>query len=658
MMAAGLVYLPILISLAMGWGVIFKKRIEQAIPPAFFLLVLLIYPFGLFGRLQWGVWVVLAVCIFSVGYVVFSYVRVADKKSLTTRLVTPGLFVFLFFFVLALWGSCGREYATHSDFSHYGVFLRHMLQFNGYANVPGTLIHYGDYPPASSIPGYFICYLTETYSEGLCLFASTLFCLCIMLPVFRCFSKHNFVAIILMCFVAILLPVIFFPEWAYVSLLVDTPSALLLGYLLYGYFSKHEMDIGNLCNLALTTMMLVLTKTSGGGMAALGVIIIIIDLLVTYEKKRRKRMPDKTRCLTWVLVLLLSLFISYGSWARMVKTAHVNIPFSTGQFSFNALINVLLFRGDQERLATFKRYIDAIFTLELQNHIINLSAFCWIIVVFVCSILLFRAHREDKESRHHYLVLAIGILAGSLIYTLVEMQLYLFTLSSGEAQILSSFQRYYGIWILACLMTVVFLGVEHFYLGITNTTRNSTKSVGIILALLLLVGNPRPILDITLLAPYDIAETKAWRDSFRIPQKTVEYLRTIDSLRLANSNDNQPGRVFCMTFDANIHPANLPKYLRLEAAPINFSYVLKDALDAYVRLDGTEENETASPTVYVSIGELQQLLYKQYTYVYINDFDEVFRKQFGVLFVDDALNEKSLYRVIEVDGFIKLEYIM
>jgi hypothetical protein len=140
-------------SLSFAAAALLKRRFEQTLPLAFFLIILLCYLSGLWGWVTPGVWLV---WLLSAAALVFSLWAAARRKvSLFGQLITPGWAVFAVIFFGFWVAQTGRRPIAYDDFSHWALLPKNMYFIGGFGNGPGASTVFREYPPALALLEFF-----------------------------------------------------------------------------------------------------------------------------------------------------------------------------------------------------------------------------------------------------------------------------------------------------------------------------------------------------------------------------------------------------------------------------------------------------------------------------------------------------------------------
>lgn len=207
----------ILIVIAWGLAIHFNRRFEETIASAIFLIIGLLYIFGLFGNLNIGLY---AVYLLSIFLGVWTGLILYKKRSIQIfdQLLTPGFAVFIVFCLIIFWGTHGRMLYYWDEFSHWGLVTKNMYTLNAFGNVSGATTHFQGYPPAASLFQYFFIKLSNPLIESLMFCAMDVFLVSLMLCVFKNIDWKNWKTALLVALLLFVFPLVFLLGLLYFSM--------------------------------------------------------------------------------------------------------------------------------------------------------------------------------------------------------------------------------------------------------------------------------------------------------------------------------------------------------------------------------------------------------------------------------------------------------
>ncbi len=152
--------------IAIAFAIVFKYRIEQTLSIACFALTAILYAFGLFGILAYGVYACFAACLGALAFIVRGVVKGSvEKKFITRSVLTPGFAVFCVFYVIMCFLHRNRTLNGWDEFSHWGLVVKNMHLLDALGNHPHATTLLTGYPPGVSLFHYLwmkICGYSES----------------------------------------------------------------------------------------------------------------------------------------------------------------------------------------------------------------------------------------------------------------------------------------------------------------------------------------------------------------------------------------------------------------------------------------------------------------------------------------------------------------
>lgn len=143
----------------------FKRRIEETIAVVVFMVIAILYFGGMLsGSLLTGIYICGIIGILSVFYIGRKVVM--DKRNVIKLCVTPGLIIFTLLFIWVIWLNVNRVFFGWDEFSHWGLAVKNMYQFDYFSNHPYSTDTYSGYPPAMALWQYFFVKACGEFSEG------------------------------------------------------------------------------------------------------------------------------------------------------------------------------------------------------------------------------------------------------------------------------------------------------------------------------------------------------------------------------------------------------------------------------------------------------------------------------------------------------------
>ena len=592
-------------AIALFFTSVFHVRIEQALAPAVFSVITILYCFGLAGALYTGV---ICVYIFAAAALIASLVRrLRGHMSFRNLVLTPGFAVFGGWLVLCILLSVGRVVSQWDALTHWGLVVKNMYYCDAFGNIAGAGSAFAEYPPAIGLFEYFLVRSSPVFYESIVYIAHNLLLLVLLAPALSHLKRWKVAAMLPAGLILLLLPLTSNTE-TYTNLYTDSTLALLFAYILYSDLSQKRQSVFSGLCVALGVFTLALSKPSAGGMAGIALGILILDaLLVKREGKRND----------WFVVLsgVGALALAKLSWSAYLNAhTHADMWNTAAKLTLPNLLAALRSPADWQRQTI------SLFTRNLCGHgcarLLGISYLLWPILFLVAGFLLPNSWK-DRFGKARLRILGIGIAVGFGLFMASLLVSYLLVFPEYESVANASFERYASMMLLGAVGKGVMLALD-VRLEEQSIGVNRVRWLWVVLAFLLLIA-PVHLAD---LRYFGKAEGQALRAKYtasesmganRIPAgEPICYVSTDDSDR----ND------YCIA--------------RYNAAPAK--------LVNGVFVSGMTADDLASA------------LCTGYQYLYLDQVDGVFRTKYASLFAGDSeILSQTLYRVIpQADGGVRL----
>ena len=248
-----------------------NKKIEKCIAPNIAIIILVLYVFGMFELLKYGVWFISIVNILLGLYTIIKNWR--NRNEVKTKILTSGFGFFTIIFFILMLTSYNKNLV---DYDHYL-----------YRSLNTKIMYYTDcmskgfqalYPPSINLLEYFFMKIIGVYLQGIEAFAVQIFGFALLLPLFDRIKNNKFintiVTIVIICVPAILGNLIFY-EAAY----PDALLGLLIGYSMYILCTEENNKFKS---LSVILALAVTTLTKPAGFYISGIVIgmyLLVELL-------------------------------------------------------------------------------------------------------------------------------------------------------------------------------------------------------------------------------------------------------------------------------------------------------------------------------------------------------------------------------------------
>lgn len=596
------------LSMAFAFACLARRRVEETMAPAAFLVIIVLYISGICQNLMIGEYLVAGLSVAALLYTAYAVFIRRDKDKIRL-IVTPGLFCFLLFFAVNAVLCRGRMLTGWDEFSHWGRVIFNMYRWDKLGNCAGSTVMLPGYPPAVALWQYFFVCLKGDFSEAYLYEAHNLLAFVLLLPAWKKTDWKHWTKPFVLLTVSFLMPLVFYSNfWS--SIYVDGMLGIWMIYILYAHFSEKENTRYKVLQIVLALCLYPIVKAAGSGLAFLTLFVIAADMLLISSKK-----ADGRRKVGVLLVYALSILVGKQVWEWYLKFTDTPEAWHTSGVTLQNIFSLLRGEGQEWQYTAVWNFIGAFFRGSNGTHI---NVFLWILGILCLALLLYVLKIWDRKQLICYsisFVFCIGAYAGSLL------ALYCFTFSEYEGMRLASFDRY---------MSSVLLGILGFFIVVwaSEVSKVSETFMGIIA--------------MCILVPFDSIETytvnlQAIKQSGREMRNSYEHIK-----EFAEFMDWNKDRVYLVDQGSNGHLHVIGGYV---ATPIRFS-------DQWGWSLGEPLFDGDVWTVDYSLEEWEgKLRDDEYTYVYIEHQDEQFVNGYGALFEDrDEIKDRGLYQVYPDDS--------
>lgn len=609
-MVSAFIIFILLLSVGLLASFLFGRTFETALPMSIFVIIAVLYVFGIFGILEAGVYLIAAL---GTAAFIFDCIYIIRKKIKILSILTPGLVIFTFLILFSWWAQRGRLFSQWDEFSNWGLVVKNMFALNALPNSPGATTFFTGYPPGSALFEYLGVRLPGVYSESSIYRAMNIFYFSLTIPLFTDLKWKNIIRIILRIAFIIVLPLVFYDDF-YTTVYVDGILGILFAYALISYFTS---DIGKFTflNTGLSLFVLTLIKDSGFGLSLIALIIVILDLLLFRRKELITYVSRKTRgSLNRIFTVscpLILIFTAKYSWVIYLNAT--GTPASAG----------MLFGGSYPEygLKVVNSFIYALANNPLTGGTLKVSFVQWI-AVFILAGAVFIALFCRKGEKGRYVFYLSGVLLFLLVYAGILLLAYLYNFSEYEALNLASFNRYVSTYVLGALaiFSALILIKE-------KDVRYKWKKCisGLMILLILYTANLTSVDKVTDLE-YESAKNTQITRSLYSDEQVIENFLDPEQDKLYFISAGDKGFDYWVT--------------RYTFTPVkindNFSWSLGKPY-----FDGDIWTKDESPE------DWSKVLEDGYTYVYIFKTNAAFSAEYGILFEGgtNSVTNDTLYSV-------------
>ncbi|MBC8531401.1 hypothetical protein [Gehongia tenuis] len=587
----------------------FKRKFEILLAPSIFLIILILYIFGLFNCLHYGFYFIFLILIFGLGASIFALAR--KKININGQnMITPGFFVFLIFVIIIFFGTRGRMLYWWDEFSHWGLVVKNMYINDTFGSLSQATTQFKAYPPAASLFQYFFTKFNGTLIECQMFRAMDIMLVSLVMPVFSRVNWKNWKNGIAIAIIVFVTPILFYADF-YISIYVDALLGGIFAFVLYTYFSHNlHTKLDNIV-IGMGLFILTLTKASGFGLALVALFIIYFDLL-------------KARNFKWIfLVPAICTILAKVSWEIHLDIVEAGVPWNTSSITGQGILGI--FNGNLLPYQTdvIGSFIQQVFTFQWDSTI-KFAYFSWMIVWIGLTILLGRVNKLRKKQ---YYICGIGLSIGYVVYSISLLILYLFTYTEYEATNLASFQRYMNTYIFGATMILLMLLIKTILEG--NFGRK--YAVGVLCCIILFLVPLQTIAQFTIYTQKDIQITQKYRKSIEKSATFSEIMDPETDKIYLISQHNLGKEYWAIRYNCT------PIWVPMRHAETSFSENVEDG------------------SIVITVDEWEKKLREDYTYVYLHVVDDFFISEYAALFENRSeIQNDTLFRVDKSGPHIEL----
>ena len=608
----------------MAWcaSALFSAKFEKTFAPVIFSVILLLYLFGLLDALTLGFHIVRMVGIASFLFCVYMWIRSLKNADRPLKLwLTPGFFIFLFFSVIIFYTTYGKLFVIWDEFSHWGLTVKNMFHLQAFGSSSEATTFFKGYPPAISLFQYFFVMMQGVFSEGSLLRASATFSVALLLPIFSGFSWRQWkilppLVLLLLCFIFLFSYTLFL----FTSIIIDGILALLIAYILFLFFSQNKNSAIVFVHLGLACAVLALTKPSGKGLVIIVLLICLCDAIRTGNASGKLKK-------TFFLFLIPLAFILFAthSWDFHLRNLDIHEAWanSGGSFTLERFLAFIRGTGAPYQYVCLQNFVLAFIAFS-KSGFVWVSYPIWIAVFAALGAIMHRMVKPDQKRTIIYCT--VGVILGFIAYSISMLLLYVFAFLEYEAVELASFVRYMDTYILGGLVFMV-------YMLIWNVKHDDRKTAiaASTLCLVLVLATPLEAMFNHLSATKQINDSVIFRTKYMQTEFYNAFMNPAKD-RVWVVEQNSIGDVYWKT-----------KY---HLTPVHINPLNTWSLGAKY---GSRDEWTTD----ISAEAWSQMLYDDYTYVYVYQADERFANEYGHLF-DGLIHNQTLYKIEKALGKITL----
>lgn len=423
----------VIFTFAVMLTIVFKKRIEQVLPIGIVTIILIIYIAGMFDNLKIGVIITQIFTLLQLATILIIIKKKGKNeiKQILERILTPGLLVYVLLFVGSIIINKNRIFEDYDEFSHWGVIIKNMFNYNTFGTNEESIVRFNEYPPFTAIFQYLFLGIQKIYREDTIIIAQNILYFSIIIPITKTIkwdkSMKKLLAIIP---ILIFLPMIFYENF-FLDILVDGLLGTMFAYTMFCAFEKEENIIFKYTKILAGLIMLCLTKTTGITLAIVAILIIFIKKLLEIKNKNEKLIKEMIAIIIIVVITTMLTSIWYSKTKNEEK-----------RWDFKQIVQTEENRSSEQMQIT-KSFKNA---LIYRKNITSKELTTWTCILLLISLQIYTISKvKDKDYNYYSKATLITI----PIYLIGLWITYITIFDITEAVQVTCFDRYTSTILLA-----------------------------------------------------------------------------------------------------------------------------------------------------------------------------------------------------------------
>lgn len=470
------------------FGIVTKRRLENAIAPSFFMqIIIMLCTAMVFNSLTLGVIIYILSVSMAIVVICINKRSILYLYDCVKELGYKEGFIILSLMYLVIYiSNYGVFYEAWDEFSHWGMFAKEMFNSDKLYCTSNLVFSHKDYVPAISIFEMLWCKLSLKYSDANTYRGMQMLQASMLLPLATTFTRKEEKGILARIknnafgIITVFGVLLFFGR-SYHTIYQDLIYGIIVFYCIYIVVTEKN---GFYKYFALTLSLTILVLSKMTAMAFLPMIAIFYYVWNGLFEEKLKPRIKKIACNSLLLVIPLCFWFCYKKYVDLYVVTNA------GQ-TYDGLLTAI--RDIFEGMNSNKREILFIVLRALFSEEVfwRIPIMLFIAVVTIICYLLAKTQKDDIVSKKVKLI-SLWVLLASLAYTIMTGGLYLLIFSDYEAKILASYARYFCTIVLADILVIVL--IIFFY------SNEIMQRIRFILTLII-IENSLMFLDLTQLMP-------------------------------------------------------------------------------------------------------------------------------------------------------------
>ncbi len=609
-----------------------KRSFGRVVAVGNLTLIFVVYTFGLFKRLDVGVYVYIgiAACLATAAIIK----EIKTKSGYLKNIIKQPLFIFYSVIAVALGIMFINKISfDYDELSHWALVTKNMIAYDNFGNIGDTTTMFNKYVPATGVFMYAFQIFNKTIINGhfYAAFDLLIFSMLLILPD-RYGKKLSlpFFGILILTFSIPLL----IKTNVYSNLLVDGILAVMTAYMYLVYLSdRTKANVFTILDISLCALVTVLTKSSGLPLVCFAYAFILVDVLTRGRQYIKPFFKNKLNACFLVFVVLAVVYAKV-SWNIYCEHNVTRAGWDSSEMTPSAILE--FFKNPNEfqvqvRDKFLKTFFIGKFFYEYGVYLQQPNVF--VIAIFaLCGAAVCVKNKKASFGASMFALTALLVLG----YGVVMLFMYIFSFSYGESLRLASYPRYFGTVVSAFaliwlgLISDAFFPMESY--GISNKRAISPiykASVGTVFGIIVTIAT-------LLVNGAATVKTQKFTEPYKEWIAAVSELEDTDKVYYAMRSFEYKGN-------------NVREYLRVRyyATPTRCSGFNEGGSYADGRNAPSPYTGNPFEMKKTTVEQLNEILLS-YDYFFIDNADDAFRKKYGKLF-DGDIKSKTMY-VVKTDG--------
>ena len=465
-----------LLSLSISIKEILKIKIEEALTVSLFGTFLLLYIFGLFNLLKFGLYFTL---IITIATFINDIILIIKRKIKIKEIITLPLIIYIIIIFIIYHQAIKLNFVYYDEFMFWGTNLKTMFSYDllwAEKSIDGIHLVY---PPFTALAEYFFLKIHQEFNEGIAYFGIILLIISSLLPILKneTYSIKSFFKVIFI-FISIVLTSMLF-NFLLANLSVDLILGVVFGvimYLVYEADNKKDYIVISILMASITLM-----KPNGILFAGIGIMQLFFKKLF-YLFLNRKSINKKEiiKNFSGVFILLLLIISTSLSWKTYYtlngkKLDDRHDKNTTKTINVKEFINASLLNGKASKRNT---QISRDFYKNIkEQQIIKKDSFNSCLSILLIVNLIYLAILIISKNKVKTISNFLSINIGWIMYIYSNLLVFMFIFQKNQGEMLMGFDRYIATYMLAMVLNLIFLVINK---------RNILSFIAIIIYLLLI----------------------------------------------------------------------------------------------------------------------------------------------------------------------------